>query len=184
MAKIRTLKGEFFRNADLSRAGLLSKLLAAGLVLAVSDDEGRFKAAPNYLLGEIFTHDAIGVDQVQAALEGLASVDFVQLYSVKGRAFGALVTWKDHQRIPPTHFKESKLPPPPSTKRVRRLPSGGRQLSVLVNRNGMERNGVEGMDRKGGEGIREGAGLKTLTDEETQNAVALWAGMKGQVVRQ
>jgi hypothetical protein len=134
----------------------------------VADDEGRFKAAPNYLLGEIFTHDAIGVDQVQKALEGLASVDFVQLYVVKGRAFGALVTWSDHQRIPPTHFKESKLPPPPSTKRVRRLPSGGRQMSAVLSRRGEERNGVEGMDRNGVEGIQGGT-IKEL--DETKSAL-------------
>ena len=176
MAKIRTLKGEFFRNADLSRAGLLPKLLAAGLVLAVADDEGRFKAAPNYLLGEIFTHDAIAVDQVQSALEGLASVDFVRLYVVKGRQFGALVTWSDHQRVPPSHFKKSKLPPPPSTKRVRRLPSTGKQMSAPLSRNGMEgigRNGREGM-----EGIKGEPG-QDLNDRTPD---AIWVAMRPKVV--
>jgi hypothetical protein len=155
MAKIRTLKAEFFRNADVSKVGILPKLLAAGLVLAVADDEGRFKAAPNYLLGEIFTHDAIGVDQVESALRALASVDFVRLYVVAGRQYGALPTWTDHQRVPPSHFKKSKLPPPPNTKRVRRLPSVGRQMSVPLSRNGEDRNGRNGMERKEGspEGI-------------------------------
>lgn len=141
MAKIRTLKGEFFRNVEVSSCGLIAKTLAAGLVLAVADDEGRFKSAPNYLLGEIFTHDAVTPAEVQASLERLQAVGFVSLYSVHGVQLGAIVTWGDHQRVPPSHFKKSKFNPPPNTKRVRHLPSLLKQMSSPVTQ---ERNGEEG----------------------------------------
>ncbi len=165
MAKIRSLKGEFFRNADVSRAGFVAKTLAAGLICAVADDEGRFKAPADYLHGEVFTHDSVSVEDVQTALERLDDVDFIRLYSVRGRVFGWLPTWNEHQRIPPTRFVKSKLPAPPKRK-SRRQTAGIPQAAVVLAR-------APRSDRKGSEGIgEEGKGSEVSVTTSPHSADA------------
>jgi len=149
MAKIRTLKAEFFRNAGVSRGGLLTKTLAAGLICAVADDDGRFKVKADDLKGEIFTHDAVSVDDVEQALQKLVTEDFIRLYRDHGRTFGVLVSWKSHQPVPPSRYIPSVLPAPPNTNRRRHAPTNRKQSSTDASSRagvGKERN------RKGEEG--------------------------------
>lgn len=152
MAKIRTLKSEFFRNANISRAGRTAKLLAAGLVLTVADDEGRFRAAPDQIRGEVFTHDEVTTDEVQAALGALAdeSVDFIRLYTVNNRPYGCMPGWKEHQRVPPSRFVKSKLPAPPNTKKRRQLSAESQASDIDSQATRSSRAGV-GMEGRGRE---------------------------------
>jgi|SRR5579859_1560389 len=147
MAKIRSLKGEYFRNAGISRGGIVAKVLGAGLITAVADDEGRFKAEPDYLRGEIFTHDSVTAEEVKYGLEKLHAIDFIRLYSVHGRVFGCITMWKEHQPVPPSRFKESKLPPPPNTKRRRHVPAAPQAQRKQPPTLASSRAGV-GSDRK------------------------------------
>jgi len=132
MAKIRTLKGEFFRNADISRGGPWAKVLAAGLVCAVADDDGRGKAGAAFLKGEIFTHDQVSLDEVAAALLALEEEHFIRLYSDHGRPFFAVLNWKKHQPVPPSRYKASDLPAPPNTKPRRHSPTERKHLSTAA----------------------------------------------------
>ena len=156
MAKIRSLKGEFFRNAGVSRGGLLTKTLAAGLICAVADDDGRFKAELDDLKGEIFTHDAVTVEQVDEGLQMLATEDFIRLYRDHGRTFGAVVNWKSHQPVPPSRYIASVLPAPPNTKRRRHSPTNRKHPKASASSRagvGSEGRGREGIgeERKGSE---------------------------------
>jgi len=148
MAKIRSLKGEFFRHAAISHGGLTTKVLAAGLITAVADDEGRFKAAPDYLRGEIFTHDQVTVEEVAAGLQHLRSVDFIQLYQDHSRAFGVIKNWKEHQPVPPSRFVASKLPAPPNTN-GRRRHAGTQQTGRKQSREMSSSRAGVGSDRSG-----------------------------------
>lgn len=175
MAKIRTLKGEFFRNADVSRAGPTAKLLAAGLVCTVADDEGRFKASADYIRGEVFTHDDLTVVDVEAALFALAddSVDFVRLYTLNQRHFGYIPGWKEHQRVPPTRFVKSKLPAPPYSIR-RRQGAGNPQTSDIEAQAGASSRAGVGKERKGEEGKgKEGRGVISTTSHSANGGELL-----------
>lgn len=157
MAKIRTLKGEFFRSADISRSGPWAKLLAAGLICAVADDDGRFKAGLDDLKGEIFTHDAITGEEMTAALRGLVQEDFIRLYFDRGKPFGAVLNWKRHQPVPPTRYKPSEFPAPPNTKHRKHLPTERKQTEA--NASSRAEYGEEG------KGIgKEGKGMSLATN--------------------
>jgi hypothetical protein len=153
MAKIRSLKGEFFRNAGVSKGGIVAKTLAAGLICAVADDDGRFKVKVDDFKGEIFTHDVVSAEDIDRALQSLAAEDFIRLYHDHGRAFGAVVNWKTHQPVPPSRYKASVLPAPPNTKRRKHLSTDRMHLSTDASSRvgvGSERIGE---DRRGSEGI-------------------------------
>ena len=123
MAKIRTLKAEFFRDEDISAGGLIVKALAAGLICCLADDEGRFKVSLARIKGEIFTHDHVSDDELAAALKYLHDSRWLVLY---GRSLastprrlastGAILAWTRHQRVPISRFTPSSLPPPPNTR--------------------------------------------------------------------
>ncbi len=149
MAKIRSLKGEFFRNAGVSRGGLVAKTLAAGLICAVADDDGRFKVKVDDFKGEIFTHDPVSVADIDKALQSLVSEDFVRVYHDHGRAFGAVVNWKSHQPVPPSRYIASVLPAPPNTKQRRHSPTERKHSKDSASsRAGVGSEGI-GRDRKG-----------------------------------
>jgi hypothetical protein len=172
VAKIRTLKGEFFRNADISRGGPWAKVLAAGLVCAVADDDGRGKADVAYLKGEIFTHDLVALEEVAAALQSLEREHFIRLYSDHKKPFFAVLNWIKHQPVPPSRYKASVLPAPPNTKPRRHSPTERKRLSTPAS----SRAGV------GSEG--KGIGIGKHGDEvvHTSNGLTLDAALQAAVV--
>lgn len=116
MAKIRTLKAEFFRDEDISAGGLVVKTLAAGLICCLADDEGRFKATPGTIRGEIFTHDGIAELEIVNALNYLHKVRWLVIYGRPLSRTGAILNWTRHQLVPVSRFTPSRLPPPPNTR--------------------------------------------------------------------
>lgn len=112
MARIRTIKPEFFRHADLFDAeedtGLPLRLAFAGLWTAC-DREGRFEWKPRQLKLDCLPYDDVDFSRV---LDALATRGFVQKYEAEGSAFGLVPSFTKHQIIN-NREKESALPPPP-----------------------------------------------------------------------
>lgn len=114
MARIRTVKPEFFKHYELFKAEKETKLplrLAFEGLWLCADKEGRFKYNPTHLKLDILPYDEVDFRIVLAALEAYG---FILKYSVENKKYGWIPTLKDHQRFNGTEAKaESRLPEPP-----------------------------------------------------------------------
>jgi hypothetical protein len=114
MARIRTVKPEFFKHYDLFKAEKETKLplrLAFQGLWLCADKEGRFKFNPTHLKLDILPYDEVDFRVILAALEAYG---FIFKYDVSGKRYGLIPTLKDHQRFSGTEAKAvSTLPEPP-----------------------------------------------------------------------
>lgn len=105
MARIRSIKPEFFRHEELyeaeSETGLPLRVAFAGL-FTVADREGRFKWKPKTLKFDVLPWDDVDMNTVLLALR---EHGFIKHYTVDGKSYGWIPTFADHQVI---NNKESK----------------------------------------------------------------------------
>ena len=108
MARIRTIKPEFWRHEDLSELPEATHLLAAAL-LNYADDEGYFNANAKLVIAECCPLRETSVS-VQDSIKQLASVGYLRLGEGRdGRRYGHIVKFLEHQRInrpSPSKIKE------------------------------------------------------------------------------
>ena len=98
MARIRTIKPEFWDDGTLARVSRDCRAFFIGL-WSFADDHGRGRAIPKRLAGDIFPHDAdVDGGVISGWLDELADLERISLYEVSGERFYAVVNW-DHQRI-------------------------------------------------------------------------------------
>lgn len=99
MARIRTIKPQFFRHAGLFDAeketGLPLRIAFAGLWTA-ADREGRFKWEPRELKLDCLPYDDVDFSRV---LDALATRGWIVEYMVGGVKYGAIPTWSAHQVV-------------------------------------------------------------------------------------
>lgn len=99
MARIRTIKPEFWQDEDLAETSEPTRLLAIGL-LNCSDDEGYFNANYKLLEASIFplTDPSMSVHE---CLKQLCEIGYVKLYKCsKGRkTYGQVVNFMKHQKV-------------------------------------------------------------------------------------
>lgn len=111
MARIRTIKPDFFRHEELVKAekesGLPLRLAFAGL-WTVSDREGLFKWKPSEIKLDIFPYEEVDMPKI---LEALRYYGFIIQYETDGKVYGFIPTFKDHQVIN-NREAPSKLPKP------------------------------------------------------------------------
>ena len=79
------------------------------------DDYGRIDARAKILKSKLFPLKDVRSDQIEAALDALASAELVILYEIDGKPFAQMKTWDRHQRI---RSKVSKYPAPTSTETI------------------------------------------------------------------
>jgi hypothetical protein len=108
MARIRSIKPEFFHHEELAELSLAHQLLFIGL-WTLADREGRLEDRPKRIKAAIFPYRDMDVD---ALLWDLHRSNFVSRYAAAGKACIAVLNFGKHQR---PHPKEapSELPPPP-----------------------------------------------------------------------
>ena len=99
MGRIRTVKPRLFKHTDLFDAeqetGLPLRLSFIGL-FTVADREGRFAWNPRELKSDVLPYDEVDFSRV---LDALATRGWIRKYTVGGRLFGVIVTFKDHQVV-------------------------------------------------------------------------------------
>ncbi len=107
MARIRTIKPDFFTNEDLVELSPFHRLLFIGL-WTQADREGRLKDRSKRLKAMLLPYDDCNIDQL---LSDLADHGFVVRYEIEGERFLSIPTFTKHQR---PHPKEpvSEIPPP------------------------------------------------------------------------
>jgi hypothetical protein len=139
MARIRTIKPEFFRHETLFEAeqasGLPLRVAYAGLFTA-ADREGRFKWAPRALKLDCLPYDEV---DFAAVLEALLAAGFIVKYQSDGESYGAIPSWQAHQRVN-AREKESELPAPPQESMCTHPP---RQVHARGEGKGREGKGTE-----------------------------------------
>ena len=98
MARIRTIKPEFWRNPELSTVSAETALLAIGL-LNVADDEGWFFANENLLKADIFPLRECSLS-IHGGLTDLSNIGYIRLFlTPDGRRYGHIVNFSKHQKI-------------------------------------------------------------------------------------
>lgn len=99
MARIRTIKPEFFRHEELyeaeKKSGLPLRVAYAGL-WTVADREGRFRWKPRVLVLDVLPFDDVDFADV---LDALAEHGFIVRYQVGGDTFGMIPSFKGHQHV-------------------------------------------------------------------------------------
>lgn len=100
MARIRTIKPEWFQSEDLAKVSLHAERTFLGLI-SHADDSGRHKNLPSLITGYIWMvrgdYDIAGVER---DLDALADVGLICRYTgCDGKENLHLVTWDKHQRI-------------------------------------------------------------------------------------
>jgi hypothetical protein len=114
MARIRSLKPDFFKDEDLAVLPYEARLLYTGL-WCYADKEGRLEDRPKYLKVEIFPYDNINIEKFLNLLCSPNVQDrpdkvFIRRYTVNDRKYIDIPEFLNHQS--PHHTeKESVLPP-------------------------------------------------------------------------
>ena len=98
MARIRTIKPEFWKHEDLSALPEITHMLAAAL-LGYADDEGYFNANPALVKSECLPLRESSVS-TQDSLRQLVEIGYIQVgKGTDGKRYGRIVTFDDHQRV-------------------------------------------------------------------------------------
>jgi len=105
MARIRTIKPDFFFDVDLAKLGTYSRLLFIGL-WCLADREGRLEDCPQKIKAQVFPYDSVDGDMFLAELY---NAGFIVRYSVSDREFIQITNFKKHQRTHPKE-PESNIP--------------------------------------------------------------------------
>jgi len=133
MARIRTIKPEFWRNEDLASISPEACLLAVGL-LNHCDDEGYFNANPKLIEADIFPLRDLS-RKTTVLLQELSDIGYIKMFSGSdGKTYGYVVSFCQHQVInkkTPSKIKDLCQVPYDYGSDTTQLPSG------------KERNGTE-----------------------------------------
>ena len=99
MARIRTIKPEFFRHESLYEAERETELplrIAFAGIWSAADREGRFRWSPRQLKLDCLPYDELDFSRV---LDALATRGFIVKYAVDGKEYGHVPSWSKHQII-------------------------------------------------------------------------------------
>lgn len=111
MARIRTVKPEFWQHPKVTRVSRDARLLFLGL-LNEADDTGRLRYQGKRLAGVLFPEDSdVDAGWIDARVDELELVELVRRYEVDGERLLVVVGFLDHQAI--NRPSPSRLPEPP-----------------------------------------------------------------------
>lgn len=150
MARIRTVKPDFFRHESLQdleaeNVGKYPMLVFGGL-WGHCDKAGRFEYRPRTLKLDILPF--LPFDMAET-LELLCDAGFIERYEVDGKEYGLIASFQDHQRIGGKEATEpEKYPEPPKKQSEKQLGSNG---EATEHQEGLQ-------EGKGREGNKEGKG--------------------------
>lgn len=134
MARIRTIKPEFFTSEDIVELDPMSRLLYIAL-WCEADKEGRLVWKPKTFKMRYFPADDCDID---ALADALVTRGLVCLY---GESLAFIPSFKDHQHINPRE-KDSLLPSPSDASSTRR------NASVTVKARAGRKEGKEGKGKE------------------------------------
>lgn len=104
MARIRTIKPEFWSSEQVMECSPMARLLFIGL-WNFCDDAGNHVASAKTVKAEIFPGDDISSTDVQGWLDELSSNSLIAFYTNGSKDFLHVTGWKKHQKIDRPTFK-------------------------------------------------------------------------------
>jgi hypothetical protein len=110
VARIRTIKPEFFTSLSVASLKLTARLTFIGL-WTHCDDEGRCVDEARLVKAALWPLDDRTAADVESDLRALAASALIIRYEVGGRRYLAVSGWAEHQRI--NRPTPSRIPPPP-----------------------------------------------------------------------
>lgn len=157
--RIRTIKPAFWQSETVGSLSRDARLLMIGMFNR-ADDDGRFRAHPAQIRGELFPFDEdITAANVSTWLAELEAAGVVQLYAVDGTRYGHFPKFGEHQKI--DKRRQSDLPVPNADLVANPKPNKGCAAPALSNHGETERVGMEGNGMEGnGKGATADAGAK------------------------
>lgn len=106
MARIRSIKPEFWKHEDLSALPESTHMLA-GALLNYADDHGYFNANPALVKAECCPLRETAVS-IPESLRSLQEIGYIVLGTCpKGRRYGRIANFNEHQRV--SHPSKSKI---------------------------------------------------------------------------
>jgi len=98
MARIRSIKPEFWTSPQIVSCSLPARLAFIGL-LNFCDDNGVHPASASRLRMQVFPEDSIGDDAIRTLIAELIRSGLVATYSVGDESFWLVTGWARHQKI-------------------------------------------------------------------------------------
>src|SRR5690348_11915202 len=108
MARIRSIKPEFWTSEQVMSCKALTRLLFIGM-WNFADDYGRMPYAPATIKAQILPNDPIEIQTIKDMLAELSSIGLILLYAANGREYIEITGWS-HQKIDKPH--KPKYPGP------------------------------------------------------------------------
>lgn len=110
MARIRSIKPDFFTSETIAQLDMTDRLLFIGLWTHV-DDNGVCRDVPALMKAAVFPLDEdVTLMRVAGGLMRLAELGLVVRYMVGGKAYLAVSTWSEHQKV--QHPGKPRYPEP------------------------------------------------------------------------
>lgn len=110
MARIRSIKPDFFTSLTVTSLSVHARLTFAGL-WTHADDEGRCLNEPRLIKAALWPlDDSVTAGNVAGYIDEMAARDLVAIYVHEGREYLQIIGWAEHQSI--SKPKPSKLPAP------------------------------------------------------------------------
>jgi hypothetical protein len=98
MARIRTIKPEFFEDGKIARLSLRARLLFIG-IWNYCDDVGACRADGTFLSSRVFPYDSLTTPVVLQCLSELQKQGLILIAEHKGETYLLVKNFKKHQRI-------------------------------------------------------------------------------------
>lgn len=106
MARIRSIKPDFFTNEGLASVSEAAQLLAGGLI-CYADDEGYFNANPGLVKAAVFPLREPS-EAIDTCLKALVGIGYIRLGNgLDGKRYGHIVKFAEHQKV--SHLTPSKI---------------------------------------------------------------------------
>lgn len=106
MARIRTIKPEFWTSEQVVECSPIARLLFVGM-WNFCDDGGNHPASAKTLKMQIFPGDDIAASQIESYISELLSSGLLSEYTVEGRKYWHVTGWK-HQKIDKPSYKHPR----------------------------------------------------------------------------
>lgn len=190
MARIRTIKPDFFRNEILAELPMPARVLFIGL-WTLSDRRGRLEDRPKRIKADVFPYDSVDCEDL---LQRLQSAGFIVRYTVEHAGFGEMkviqvCNFEKHQRIQGSEAETESIFPAPNLGGItKETPKNQQGITKETPKNtGKEGKGIGKEMERNGDSTPANFDLifEELTNSVTwQQGIAIQQGITGAVVRE
>jgi hypothetical protein len=176
MARIRSIKPEFWTSEQLAECSTNARLLFIG-IWTFSDDGGVHPDSPKRLKMEVFPADAFTAEDVAAMVDELVTAKLIQRFSAEGQLYLWVTGWH-HQKIDRPTLRHPRPPLDESSSNTRRASVEGaasphprsRVESSRVEGSGSNNRSIDS-DRSTGGDERQASDTRGLAEHSSNNPV-------------